>query len=169
MSALRTILLVDDEPDVLLALRRTLRPGGYRLLTTTTPYEVASILAREAVDLVLTDNDMPGMKGVELLAEIRRTHPTVVRMLITGRSTLESALEAVNRGEVLRYFEKPWEPDKLRAEIDGAMARLDELRRTATADHNAVRRQALLDELERDHPGILAVRRGPGGEYLLPE
>src|SRR5512142_3026871 len=95
----RTVLIVDDEPEILNTLRRQLRGDGYRMLTTTSPTEALTLVASGEVD--------------ELVAAIRRDHPAVVRLLLTGDSSLESALDAINRGEVFRYLTKPWDREAL--------------------------------------------------------
>jgi CheY-like chemotaxis protein len=149
-----TLLLVDDEPEILDGLRRTLRSEGYRLLTTTSPIEALEILAKGGVDLLLSDIDMPDMSGIELVARVRRDHPDVVRLLLTGDASLDSALVAINEGEVHRYLTKPWSKETLTATLRQALDRLEELRRAAAADARATARERLLAELEREHPGI---------------
>jgi CheY-like chemotaxis protein len=149
-----TLLLVDDEPEILDGLRRTLRNEGYRLLTTTSPLEAIEILARGGVDLLLSDIDMPEMSGIDLVARVRRDHPDVVRLLLTGDASLESALTAINEGEVHRYLTKPWTKETLTATLRSALDRLEELRRAAAADARAGAHERLLAELEREHPGI---------------
>jgi DNA-binding NtrC family response regulator len=151
-----TLLLVDDEPLLLSALRRTLTAERYRILTAATGAEALGLLEREPVDLVLSDIDMPGMSGVALVAEIKRRYPEIVRILLTGKGSMESALQAINDGEVYRYLAKPFEPEELRSTIREAISRLGELRRAAAADRAATRRQLLMSELGREHPGILA-------------
>ena len=167
-SAVHTLLLVDDEPAILAALRRTLRGENYRILTTSDPTEVLGILERERVDLLVSDIDMPQMSGVELVAQVRRAHPDVVRILLTGRGSLDTALRAINDGEVYRYLQKPWDDTEIRETIFQAIQRLEELRRAAAASRASARRKALLDELEREHPGILDVSL-IDGRYVITE
>jgi len=152
-----TILLVDDEVEILESLRRTLRSEGYRLLTTPSPFEALEIVERESVDLMVADIDMPGMNGLELVSRIRRTHPHVVRILLTGDSSIESALHAINEGEVYRYLTKPWQKIELRETLRHALDRLEEIRRAASADRLTRAREAMLSELESAHPGIRKV------------
>jgi len=155
----RTVLVVDDEPEILNVLRRQLRHEGYRLLMTTSPREALALVAKGDVDVILADLDMPEMNGLELVATIRRDHPATVRLLLTGDASLESALDAINRGEVLRYLTKPWHRDALLEVLRDCMARLNELRAAAAADQRAAERGRLLRELVQAHPGILDVRR----------
>jgi DNA-binding NtrC family response regulator len=164
-----TVLLVDDEPNVLAALRRTLAASHHRLLTTTDPLEALAIIEREPVDVLVADIDMPAMNGVDLVLQVRRTHPGVARILLTGRADLGTAMRGINEGEVFRYLTKPWSRAELLATIDQAIARVEELRRAAAADQQAVRRRLLLEELEREHPGIGAVSADPGAPHALDE
>lgn len=157
-----TVLLVDDEPEVLDGLRRTLRREPYQLEATTSPLEALAILASKHVDVVVSDLDMPELPGTELVARIRRDHPEVVRILLTGDASLDSALRAINEGEVHRYLTKPWDNDELRATLRDALARLDELRRTAVAGATADASRRIAAELERAHPGIHAVELDDG-------
>jgi len=162
MSAEHTLLLVDDEPEILDALRRALRGQGYRILTTTSPREALRLLDEGGVDLLLSDIDMPEMDGVELVSRTRRAHPRVARLLLTGDASLRSALHAINEGEVHRYLLKPWQRDELRAVIRDALERLDERRRDADADGRAAVRRRMLAALEREHPGISRIARQDG-------
>jgi DNA-binding NtrC family response regulator len=164
-----TVLLVDDEAPIVAALRRTLRGRGYKIVGVTSPAEALEVLAREPIDLVISDIDMPGMSGLDLVARVRREYPSSVRILLTGRGTLDAALRAINVGEVHRFLTKPWEDDELREIVAGALARLEELRRAQAADQGAVRKRAMIAELEREHPGIAQVERDAEGAYVVDE
>jgi two-component system, probable response regulator PhcQ len=164
-----TVLLVDDEVNVLAALRRTLAATRHRILVTPDPLEALAIIEREPVDVLIADIDMPTMNGVDLVLQVRRTHPGIARILLTGRADLDTAMRGINEGEVFRYLTKPWDRDELLATVDQAIARLDELRRSVAADQQAVRRHLLLAELEREHPGIGAIPSAPGAPHELDE
>ncbi len=112
-----SLLLVDDEPEILESLRRALRDDGYELLTTTSPVEAMAILAQRHIDVLVSDLRMPDVSGLELVTHVRKNHPAVVRVLLTGFATLDSALEAINEGAVGRYLTKPWDNDELRENI----------------------------------------------------
>jgi len=148
------VLVVDDEQEILDSLRRTLRNEPYEVLTTTSPSFALERIAAGDVDLLLSDIDMPEMTGVELVARVRRSHPEVVRLLLTGDASLQTALRAINDGEVLRYLTKPWDKEELRATLRSALQRLDELRRASRADRIAGEQRQLLVELEAEHPVI---------------
>jgi diguanylate cyclase (GGDEF)-like protein len=108
-----TLLLVDDEPNVLSALKRVLRRDHYRILTASGGEEALALLAEHEVGVILTDQRMPGMTGTELLARVRTLHPRAVRMVLSGYTGLDSLTEAINRGEIFRFLTKPWDEAEL--------------------------------------------------------
>jgi signal transduction histidine kinase len=119
-----TILVVDDEPHVVESIRDLLRLR-YRVLGATRAQEGLEILKREVVDVVLTDQRMPEMTGVELLRSIRSLYPEATRLLFSGFADLSAVVEAINQGEVYRYVAKPWDPDELLRVIRAACERHD--------------------------------------------
>lgn len=119
-----TVLCVDDEPNILSALRRALRGQGYRVLTAGGGDEALALLAREPVDLVISDMRMPGMDGAQLLEQVHRRWPQVLRMLLTGHADMGSTVAAINRGRILRYIAKPWDEHELLDAARDALAGL---------------------------------------------
>ena len=107
------LLLVDDEPGVLQALKR-LFFRMYDVSLANSGQEALDILATEKFDIIISDMRMPGMSGAELLKECFETYPEMVRVLLTGYSDLDSAIKAVNEGNIYRYISKPWDNDQLR-------------------------------------------------------
>ena len=126
-DAASTLLLVDDESSVLSALKRVLRRLNYRVLTAGGGEEALDVLARNEVGVILTDQRMPGMSGIELLARVRRMHPRTVRMVLSGYTDIDSLTEAINRGELYRFLAKPWEEEDLVAAIRDAFRHYGEL------------------------------------------
>lgn len=118
-----TILCVDDEKAILSALRRALREDGHMLLSCESGEAGLALLEKHPVDLVLSDMRMPGMGGAAFLAAVRSRHPEVVRVLLTGYSDVQSVIEAINRGEIYRYVEKPWEDHALRLVVREGLVR----------------------------------------------
>lgn len=141
-----------------------------RLLARLAPAgEALAVLAREPVDVVVSDERMPGMSGSHFLAAVRRQYPETIRMMLTGQATLEAAVRAINEGEIYRFFTKPCNPEDLRTTIRQA------LEQKARAAHQAalletVKEQATgLAELESHFPGITRVRRDADGAVVLDE
>lgn len=108
-----TLLLVDDEPSILSALRRLLRPTGHTVLTATSGAEGLALLATQEVALVVSDMRMPGMDGAQFLEQVRAQQPDTVRLLLTGYADMASTVDAINRGEIYRYISKPWNDQEL--------------------------------------------------------
>ena len=107
------ILLVDDEPGVLQALKR-LFFRLYDVSLANSGQEAVDLLETEKFDIIISDMRMPGMSGAELLKHCFENYPDMVRVLLTGYSDLDSAIKAVNEGNIYRYISKPWDNDQLR-------------------------------------------------------
>ncbi len=107
------VLLVDDQEDALEVLSGVL-DLDYKVLTATDPRVALEILRKEPVDLIIADQRMPGMTGVEFLTESQRVRPECIRIMLTGFADLQTALDAINRGAVYRFLQKPWDPLELR-------------------------------------------------------
>lgn len=105
-----TVLCVDDEANILSALKRLFRPAGYRILTATSGQEGLGLLEQEAghVDLVLSDMRMPEMDGASFLAAVRARWSDIPRILLTGYADMDSTVAAINEGQIYRYIAKPW-------------------------------------------------------------
>ena len=112
-AAPTTLLIVDDEVRILAALRRTLRREGYEILTAETTGRALELLERYPVDLVLSDQKMPGMSGVELLAEAKRMRPAAARILITGWTEAVPKAEMESVG-IEALIAKPWDDGQLK-------------------------------------------------------
>lgn len=115
-----TILIVDDEPANLRMLERLFHKN-YRVLTANSGAEALSMLERETVALILTDQRMPGMTGTELLCESMQTQPDVAKIIVTGYSDIEALIEAINTARVYKYVSKPWDPVDLKKVVLGAL------------------------------------------------
>lgn len=115
------VLLVDDEANILSALRRLFRPQGYTIHTAESGAAGLAILERESVDLVISDMRMPQMDGAEFLARVAERWPGVIRILLTGYADLSSTVDAINRGHIYGYFSKPWEDNEIRLAVQHAL------------------------------------------------
>lgn len=113
----KTLLIVDDEPNILQALRRILRKCGYEILTATSAREGFDLLANHRVQVILSDQRMPEMNGTEFLSRVRELYPDTIRIVLSGYTDLETITNAVNRGAIYRFLTKPWDDDLLREHI----------------------------------------------------
>lgn len=114
---LSTILYVDDEPSNLKAFEATFR-RYYNVLTANTAHEGIELLKKNKVELIITDQRMPEMTGVQFLEAIIPIFPDITRMILTGFSDVEAIIKAINNGSVLRYIMKPWDVNELKQIID---------------------------------------------------
>ncbi len=113
------LLFVDDEERVLNALRSLFR-NEYQVHTATNGAEALELVKRHAIPILVSDQRMPGMTGVELLRQVRADSPRTVRMLLTGYSDLAALVGSINEGEVFRFVRKPWDNDEIRAIVSEA-------------------------------------------------
>ncbi len=127
----KILLLVDDEENVLMSLKRILRREGYQILTASSAEEALEIMAQKKVNVVLSDQRMPGMSGVELLRRVKTMHPNIVRMILSGYTEIGTLTDAINKGEIYQFITKPWENDALTAMIREAFIRYEMLKRVA--------------------------------------
>ena len=115
------LLLVDDEANILSALKRLLRPQGYQVLTAEGGDSALAILAQESVDLIISDMRMPIMDGAALLAQVRERWPATMRVLLTGYADISSTISAINKGGIFRYIAKPWNDEEIISVIGQAL------------------------------------------------
>ena len=126
----RTLLLVDDEENIIASLKRLLRRGGYRIVTANSAAEGLQRLAETEVDVIVSDQRMPGMTGVEFLRRAKDLYPDTVRIVLSGYTELQSITDAINEGAIYKFLTKPWEDELLRANIEEAF------RQKGMADEN---------------------------------
>ncbi len=112
-----TVVFVDDELNILKAIQRVLRGEDMNVLVASRGPEALDLLARTPAQVVVSDQRMPEMSGVDLLSTVRERHPDVVRMLLTGYTDMGVAVEAINRGEIYRLITKPWNDEDLKATL----------------------------------------------------
>lgn len=152
-EATRTILVVDDEESILSSLKRLFRRDGYRILTANSGVQGLAMLAGNAVDVVISDQRMPNMTGVEFLRQVKQLYPETVRIVLSGYTELNSITEAINEGAIYKFLTKPWDDEQLRLNVQEAFqykALGDENRRLAIELGNANQRlQQLLEEKQR--------------------
>lgn len=164
-----TILLVDDEANVLSALTRALIDDPYEILTASGGRQALEIMEGKTIKAIVSDERMVGMQGSELLAEVRRRSPHTVRILLTGHAILEAAMRAVNEGEIYRFFTKPWDDTQIRFALLSAVEKFnleaENRRLLATVKDQAME----IKVLERRYPGISRVEKDSRGTFVLPD
>lgn len=165
-----TVLFVDDEPHLIEAMRNSLRKEPYKILIANSAREALETLEANHVDVVVSDEQMPGMSGSELLSEVRQRFPDTVRIILTGQASLEAAIRAINGGEIYRFLTKPCAPVDVAQTLRQALQLRELTDRSVRLLHAAKKHRAVVEELERSHPGITQVARdGSSGVVVIEE
>ncbi|GAB3472256.1 hypothetical protein GCM10027321_45030 [Massilia terrae] len=124
----RTLLYVDDEVNLLAAVRRALRHTGYRVLVANGADKAFEILATTEAGVILCDQRMRGLSGTEFLARVKQMYPDAVRIVLSGYTDLQSVTEAVNRGAIFKFLTKPWMEEELATAVRDAFAEFESKR-----------------------------------------
>lgn len=159
----KKILIVDDEENILKALQRAVMDENYTIETAHNGIEALEKLKVFSADIVLSDNMMPGMGGLELLHKVKKLYPGIIGILITGRSDVKITITAINQGEIFRFLLKPWDDEELKMTLRIAFQFHD-----LTVENKKlvaiVRKQSsLLEDFEKKYPGITKVAREEDG------
>ena len=172
----RTLLLVDDEESVLSSLKHLLRRDGYTILTASGAAEGLKLLAETEVDVIVSDQRMPGMTGVEFLRRAKALYPNSIRMALSGYTELQSIIDAVNEGAIYKFLTKPWDDERLRGHVAEAFRQkdmADENRRLAiqveSANADYVELNTRLERVvaqQREQAELLAASAGGMREVL---
>lgn len=168
-SSTGTILLVDDEQNITDALKRAFRREPYEFLTATSGAAALVALERHAVDVVISDEQMPGMSGSQFLSAVRKRYPDTIRIILSGQASLEAAVRAINEGEVYRFFLKPCNPTDLMFTVQRALAhkRLEVQSRRLLREYQ--RQSSLLARLEPNSAGLLLLDTDEEGAVMVNE
>ena len=131
------MLIVDDEPHVCDSVHDLLR-REFRVLKANSAHDGYLIMQREEVHIVMSDQRMPQITGVELLTKVKSRYPQAIRMLFTGYADLESIIAAINQGHIFQFMKKPWQPEELQVAVRQAAAEYDRLESAAHERDNLV-------------------------------
>lgn len=179
---MRRILLVDDEVNVLNALKRALRqpglpepgkPNALQIETFTDAFKALQHCCTNDFDLVISDQHMPQMMGIEFLSALKDVSPNTVRLMLSAATEMTTAISAINDAQVFRFIPKPWQDNELRENILAALALRDQLQEAAHRERQErLGKEASAQDLEalrleQEEPGITQVTWGPDGEIIL--
>jgi response regulator RpfG family c-di-GMP phosphodiesterase len=160
---LNRILIVDDEKLVLTALRDTLKFEGYEVVAVEDPLEAVRIIERTSFSVILSDQQMPGMTGLEFLARAKQIQPRATRILITAVLSLGTVIDAINKGEVYRFVVKPWLREELLVTIKNAIQGYELICRNAALHEETVamneRLAAQLEQLDSQNAQLEDLNR----------
>src|SRR3954466_15776463 len=122
----KCLLIVDDEPNVCDSVHDLLR-RDFRVLKAHSAEEGYRLMQEEEVHIVMSDQRMPQISGVELLTRVKSRYPQAIRLLFTGFADLESVIAAINQGHVYQFLKKPWQPEELEAAVRHAACEFERL------------------------------------------
>ncbi|KAF0219763.1 MAG: response receiver-modulated cyclic diguanylate [Geobacteraceae bacterium] len=142
------VLFVDDEESTLNSIERVFADNDFRLLRAGSAEAALELMNKEEIAIVVSDNMMPGMKGIELLERVAAVSPDTMKILMTAYADLPTALEAINRGEVFRFIVKPWENDVLVRTVEQGLHRYRILKAVQREDESVLRSLAQTIELK---------------------
>ncbi|KAF0096105.1 MAG: response regulator receiver [Puniceicoccaceae bacterium 5H] len=123
MKELRSVLILDDDKIILIALRETIAPEGFEIVTADRPHDAIKLLEEQEFSIIISDQRMPDMTGLEFFEHAKRIQPNASRVLITGVLTLNTIIQAVNEGEIYRFVAKPWIREEIIATVHNAQQR----------------------------------------------
>ncbi|MEJ2665371.1 MAG: response regulator [Spirochaetia bacterium] len=117
------ILCIDDEVNILKSIKRLFIDEEYEIMTTTKGEEGLELLKKRKVDVLITDQQMPGIKGLEIIKQAKKISPQTVRIMITGYSDIDVTISAINEGEIHRYIAKPWDNDQFKQIVKSVLVK----------------------------------------------
>ncbi|MBW1793505.1 MAG: Flp pilus assembly complex ATPase component TadA [Deltaproteobacteria bacterium] len=157
------ILFVDDEDNVLKAMRRIFRQENYTILTASSGDEALKLLEKEPVHIVISDHRMPGMTGADLLRNIKELYPQTIRIMLTGHADVNAIMGAVNEGAVYKFITKPWNDDDLRLTVSLALEKYDLIQENKALKEQREAQKKKIKQLSR----FVNVNRSQLGRMLL--
>ncbi len=165
----RRVLFVDDDPLLLESFCTAMRKEPFTVVTALSGNEGLAALEQQHIDVVVSDQQMPGMTGADFLEAVAHRYPHTVRIMLTGNASLDLAIRAINKGQIYRFFTKPCNPVALAYTIRHALQVRELARATTQLLARAKAQHALLIDLEQEHPGITEVDWAPGGRIMIDE
>ncbi len=163
------ILLVDDEPNLTSALLRSLDRTQFEIFTADSAQQGLLVLAGHDIDVVVSDERMPGMSGSQFLTEVRKRWPSTIRMILSGQADLDAAVRAINEGEVFRFLLKPCHPKELQLTIQQALQHKQLMQQSRRLLQEHQKNVNLLEELEKANPGITRIDLDEDGAINMEE
>lgn len=168
--AKHSVLIVDDEENILSSLSRLLRTDNLDVITAGSAHEgLEKLRSSGGADVVISDNRLPDTYGIEFLVKVRQLFPDTIRILITGFPDLDSAIDAINRGQVYRYIAKPWDTKELKTIVTQAIEYYDMLRDNRALIKIARQQAEWLNALKKKYPQITNADLDKPSTYIIDE
>lgn len=153
-----TILFVDDEINVLNALKRLFRKEGYQILTTSSGTDALKLLQEHPVHLIISDQRMPEMSGTELMAKVKSLYPDLIRIILTGYTDVDTITESVNQGNIYKFFLKPWNDQTLLLEVRQALEQYDLLQANKALHKQVLEQNEAFRQINENLEGLIKER-----------
>lgn len=161
------LLIVDDDTALRDMMKEAFAREPYEVIIAGSANEALGLLAQSPVDVVISDEIMPGLSGSEFLAIVRKKYPQTIRMILTGHANLESAIRAINEGEIYRFFTKPCNMIDLAITVRQAIQHNAAIIESKRLKKVVARQSAIIDDIEQTHPGISSVKRTSDGAIII--
>lgn len=163
------LLLVDDDEKNLSSLKRVFAVAGntYSCQTAASAEEAYQIASREKIDLLLTDYSMPGQTGADLAQKVSFLYPEAVCIILSGRDDFKMAVDIINKAVVYKFISKPWNDAELLQTVSGALRERDLARENRNLQVQMKKMMRVIDDLERENPGITELRRDTDGSIII--
>ena len=161
--------MVDDDLYLIDSMRRGLHDEDYKIFSAISGDEGLQIVRGEEIDLVVSDQNMPGMDGIKFLFHVKQVCPETVCFMLTGHATLDLAVRAINEGAINRFFTKPCNIVNLAVSIRHALEYKELVVHSKALLKKTLRDQAILDRIETEHSGITKIDLDEHGTIVLDD
>ncbi|MBN2331641.1 MAG: response regulator [Deltaproteobacteria bacterium] len=170
MTMQAKVLVVDDEPSVLKAIQRIFRHSDMiHLILSGDPVAALNIALTSDIDLIVTDQQMPGMTGLQLLAQLNEKKPEMVKIILTGMADVQTAVQAINEVGVYKFILKPWNNDDLYWTVVRTVEMILMQREKAMLVQEISKKDACLRRIENIYPGISDIKRDEDGTIVIDD
>lgn len=163
------ILIVDDECLVIETLQDAFSKEPYEVLSAESAAEALDIMAMKQIDVVISDDQMPGLTGTEFLTQVRKRYPNTTRIILTGHANLETAINSINEAEIYRFFTKPCNILDLIVTVRLALQNKELKEEIQRLNEITTHQSLVIEEMEKLYPGISQVKRNAQGDVLIDE
>ena len=161
------ILIVDDDSSVLDVLQDAFSREPLEVLRAGSAAEALEIMPMKQIDVVISDNQMPGLSGIEFLVQVRKRYPNTIRIILTGHANIETAIDSINEAEIHRFFTKPCNIGELVVTVRLALQNKELKEEVLRLNEITTRQSVIIEEMEKLHPGISRVKRNAQGEVVV--
>jgi DNA-binding NtrC family response regulator len=162
-----SILVVDDEKNVLSAIQRALRKEPYAVYSADSAEKALQLIKAREVNIVISDYNMPQTNGLEFLKQVKSLYPYILTIMLTGQAEVQLAVEAINTAGVYKFILKPWDDEDLKITVRRSLESIDLVSERDRLLEKVKSRDAILNDLESKFPGISKVRRDDEGYLIL--